>query len=65
MSETILKLAIVLAYGPLLGMLVLYGVALGLSLFGRRWLLELLVRRTDIPEPVTRAVEEEHELPLD
>jgi len=65
LSETILKVALVLAYGPLVLMAVLYVVALGVRLLGDGNLLRTLVTRTGIPEPVRRAAYDDQDLPAD
>ncbi len=54
MSDSILKAALVLAYGPLAAMIALYLVALGMRLTGDDRLLHVLVTRTSVPAPVPR-----------
>ena len=65
MSETVFKVALMLAYGPLVLMAVLYLAALGMRLLGDGDLLQMLVKRTSIPERVRRAAHEEQDLPVD
>jgi hypothetical protein len=54
MSDSILKIALMLAYGPFVLMAVLYLVAVVMGAAGDRELLGLLVTRTSVPEPVKR-----------
>ena len=54
MGKHLLAAALVLAYGPFVVMLVLYGVALVLRCSGRRSFLNALIERTKIPQPVHR-----------
>jgi len=61
MPDTILRVAVTLAYGPFLVMALLYLVAAGIRLAGRADFLRMLVRRTSIPEPVHRNSKDEEE----
>jgi len=54
MSKHLLAVAIFLAYGPFVVMLLVYAIGLWLRATGRPGLLQLLVRRTEIPQPVQR-----------
>jgi len=54
MSDSILKIALMLAYGPFVLMAVLYLTALVMAAAGDREMLGLLVARTSVPEPVKR-----------
>jgi len=54
MSESILKAALVLAYGPFLVMALLYVAGLVLKIGGSPDLLRSLTERTRIPKPIPR-----------
>jgi len=54
MSNKLLTTALLLAYGPLGLMLLLYGIGLLLRFTGRPKFLSLLVERTRIPQAVSR-----------
>ncbi len=54
MSDSILKIALMLAYGPFVLMAALYLAALVMAAAGDRELLGLLIARTCVPEPVKR-----------
>ena len=60
MGDSLLRVALLLAYGPLLLMLFLYAAALVLRLAGRPELLTLLVDRTKAQEPVKRGNQQGH-----
>jgi len=57
MSRDLLVAVLLLAYGPLAAMALLYLVGLALRAAGRPRLLEALVERTKVPRPVDRGEE--------
>ncbi len=60
MHEGLLRVALFLAYGPFLLMLVLYAAALVLKCCGRRDLLRTLVARTSEQRPIPREGDHGH-----
>jgi hypothetical protein len=61
MSDTLLKVTMVLAYGPFLLMAALYLAGLLLRAGGRPELLKTLVERTNVPQPVVREETDENQ----
>jgi len=55
MSRAFLIATVLLAFGPLAVMLLLYAAALLLRLAGRPRLLAALVKGTQVPQPLDRA----------
>jgi len=55
MSDSVLFVVILLAYGPFLMMGLLYLLGLVLKLAGRPGFLAWLVERTQVPQPINRA----------
>ncbi len=61
MSDSILKIALALAYGPFGLMILLYLTALSIRLAGDDTLLRLLITRTSVPAPIPRPAHDEEE----
>lgn len=55
MNDTLLRLTLVLAYGPFFVMLGMFIAALLLKLTGKPDLLNWLTRKTEAQQPLTRA----------
>jgi hypothetical protein len=60
MSHNLLKVALLLAYGPLAAIMLLYVAGLVLRLGGRPEFLRQLVERTKAPEPIRRKGDSHH-----
>jgi hypothetical protein len=60
MSHNLLTVALLLAYGPLALIMLLYVAALVLKLGGRPEFLRQLVERTKAPQPIPRKGDSHH-----